>query len=1043
MIEYFARHPTIANLLMIGFLAVGLLAAPSLQRETFPRIEPSKVQISILYPGARPETVEEAICQRVEDAIDSVDDVEEVQCEAREGVATATVKVVEGGDLDRFFSDVKTEVDAISDFPDQAETPIVKQLGRTDFVASIAVAGPQTRPDLQAYALQIKDRLEAFGGIPKLEIKGFSDRQLRIEIPQATLRGYGLSLQDVASTIQRQNVDLPAGSIETRDGEILLRFADERRTVDALRDLVVITSVDGGRIRLSDIAVIEDRFEDEEVQILFDGAPAALIDISKSASDDLIETVERVEAFLALERQRAPPGVVLTIVNDGSDMVRERLNLLMENGAIGLVLVCLTTWLFFGFRYAFWISAGLPVAFMGGVAAMAALDYSINMMTMVGLLMVVGILMDDAIVISESIASKREAGAGPMEAAVAGAAEVAPGVLSSFMTTFCIFGSLAFIEGDIGQVLKVVPVVMIAVLAVSLVEAFLILPSHLGHALHRTGGDRGRVQQAVEGAVSGFRDNVVGALAERAVRARYATIGVAIGALLLAFTAMAGGLLKFSAFPELDGDTVEARILLPQGAPLARTQAIVADVLAAADRIDARFAPEQPEGRRLVLHRTVKFNENRDAYESGAHVATVSLDLLNSELRTIDNERFFALWRAEIGAAPDVISLKLAEPIIGPAGRAIDIRLIGDDLGELKSASQALQDWLNGYVGVVDVTDDLRLGKPEIAVRINDEGAVLGLRADTIADQIRAAFQGSKVDEIQVGAQSFEIDARLASVDRADLATLDNFVVTTPDGALAPLSSVATLETDRGFARINRFDGRRAVTVQGDVETRFANANEVVNDTFARFIPELLQRHPGVRVDLKGQNAEAGETQSSMMGGLLLGLIGVYLVLSFQLRSYVEPVVVMVLIPFAFIGAVVGHILLGIDFSMPSMLGFAALSGVVVNDSILLVNQIKEHHRPGAAVADVAPKATRARFRAILLTSLTTVAGLLPMLSETSLQAQVLIPLVASLAFGLMASTILVLFFVPAFYAVLDDFGATSLARERESLGDGASADAA
>ncbi|WP_285672815.1 efflux RND transporter permease subunit, partial [Paralimibaculum aggregatum] len=1033
MIGYFIRHPTLANLLMIAFLAVGAAMLPGLQRETFPRIEPSQVEISVLYPGARPETVEEAICQRLEDALDAVDDVHEITCEALEGMATATAEMREGAALDRFAADVKTEVEAIDDFPELAEAPIVKQLGRTDFVASVAITGALTRPDLKSLAEEIKRRMQAYGGIPKVAITGFSERQFRIEILDGTLRQYGLSLEEVAATIRRQNVDLPVGTIQARQGEILLRFADERRSVEALRDLVVIASPEGGQVRLSDIARIDDRFEQEEVKYLFDDEPAAFLEITKSAGDDLLVVVERIEAFLAEERQRAPPGVGLTLVQSSADIVLDRLTLLIENGAMGLVLVGLTMWLFFGARYAFWISAGLPVAFVGGIAAMAVLGYSLNMLTMVGLLIVVGILMDDAIVISESIASRREAGAAPMEAALEGVREVAPGVVSSFLTTLCVFGSLAFLKGDIGQVLRVVPVVMIAVLALSLVEAFLILPNHLGHALHAAGGGRGRVQRTVEAGMAWLRDRPVVGLATLAVRARYATLGLAVAALLLAVTAIAGGALKFSAFPDLDGDTLQARILLPQGTPLWRTEEVVADVVAAAERIDAALTPEQPGGQRLVRHTTVKFNVNDDAHETGAHVATVSLDLLSSESRSIDNQHFFARWRAETGRQADVISLKFAEPSLGPAGRAIEIRLSGEDLGELKAASEALKTWLESYRGVVDVLDDLRLGKPEIKIRINEEGLILGLRAQDIADQLRAAFFGSTVDEIQVDAESYEIDARLAGIDRDDVAALDGFVIVTPDGALAPLSSVASIERDRGFARINRIERRRTVTVEGDVDTRFANANEVIADTLARFVPGLAARHPGVTIGLEGQSAETATTQGSMMSGFVLGLVGVYLVLSFQFRSYVEPVIVMILIPFAFIGAVAGHLLMGVDFSMPSMLGFAALSGVVVNDSILLVNRIKLHHRPGATVAETAPEATRARFRAILLTSLTTIAGLFPLLLETSLQAQVLIPLVTSLAFGLLASTVLVLVVVPAFYAVLDDLGVTTLAAERRA----------
>ena len=877
--------------------------------------------------------------------------------------------------------------------------------------------------------------MKAFGGIPKIEVLGFSDRQLRIEVRDGLLRQFGLSLSGIADAIRKQNVDLPAGSVETQDGEILLRFDDERDNIDSLKDLIVISDPGGGQIRLGAIAEIDDRFEKDEVQIRFNGRPAALLQVTKTEQEDTLKVIDRINAFLEEERPQAPPGVTLTVVNDTASIVRDRLNLLLNNGAQGLALVFLVTWLFFGWRYAFWISMGLPVAFMGGIAVMALLGYSINMLTMVGLLIVVGLLMDDAIVISENIARHSEAGLPPADAATRGAQEVLPGVIASFLTTLCVFGSLAFLQGDIGQMLRVIPVVMIAVLAASLVEAFLILPHHLSHALEKGNPRGGWVQRKVSDGLSWVRENVVGVFCSLCVKARYLTAGLAFAALLLAVAAMATGVLKFSAFPELDGDTLEARILLPQGTPLQRTQSAVAQIEDAILRINERLSPEQPGGAPLLVNRTVKFNENTDAHEAGAHVATVSIDVLSSEVRTIDNEALMAEWRQETGTIPDVIALKFTEPSLGPAGRAIEIRLSGRDLEALKSASEELQAWLSRYEGVVGLMDDLRLGKPEIKIRMREEGVALGLRADEVSNQLRAAFFGTTVNELQVDTGGLEIDARLAREDRESRATLDNFVITMSDGAQVPLSAVATLREDRGYARVNRIDGRRTVTIEADVDTRLANANEIVNDTVKRFLPGFEERHPEIKVTIAGQNKEAGQTGASMITGFIIGLIGVYLVLSFQFRSYIEPVVVMILIPFAFIGAVVGHILMGLDFTMPSLLGFAALAGVVVNDSILLVHQIKEHHAPGSTVAQVAPRATKARFRAILLTSLTTIAGLFPLLAETSLQAQVLIPLVTSLAFGLIASTILVLFAVPAFYAILDDFGLTTLAEERERAG--------
>lgn len=1027
MIRYFSAHPTAANLMMLAFVISGLFAAPFLARETFPRVEPRRVEIQVINPGARAEDVEEAICQRIEDAVDGIDNVAEITCAAREGLARAVVEMWEGGDLDRFATDIRIEIDAITDFPAQAEDPVVKQLGRTDFVASVALTGAASKPDLKTFAEELKDRMLRFGGIPKVDIKGFSDHQIRIELPDAVIRQYGISISDVARAIQRQSLDLPSGGIQAVDREVLIRFADERKTADDFRDVVVLAGAGGGQIRLGDIARITDRFDLDEAKVLFNGRPAAILDITKTETQDTLSVIDAVNAFLEIERRTAPPGMEMVVVNDVSSIVRDRLNLLLSNGAQGLVLVVLILWLFFGFRYAFWVAVGLPVSFLGAVVLMVAVGYTINMLTMVGLLIVIGLLMDDAIVIAENIATKRRQGSPPLDAAIEGARQVLPGVFASFATTTCIFGSLAFLKGDIGQILRVVPVVMLFVLIVSLIEAFLILPNHLAHSLAKAGDEAPPVQQAVDRGLGWLRDHVVRPVATAAVEWRYLSAGIAVGLLLLAISMIAGGVLKFSAFPELDGNVMEARILLPQGTPLSRTEGVVRGVNDALERINERFTPDQPRGQALIEKVIVKYNENKSANESGPHVATITVDLLDSETRTIRIDDVISAWRAETGDLADVISVRFTEAQIGPAGLAFDIRLTGDDLDELKAAALELTDWLDGYPGTSNLTDDLRPGKPELRVRLKDGASTLGVDARQIADQMRAAFLGTTVSEIQRGAESYEIDVRIDPRNKDSLSDIDNFTISQSDGSLIPLSVVAVIENGRGFSRINRVNGQRTVTVQGDVDVTVANANEILTDTDKRFFPGLATRYPNVAVSLEGQNKEAEKTQQSMVGGFILGLIGVYLLLSFQFKSYVEPLIVMIIIPFALVGAVFGHMLLGLEFTMPSMLGFVALAGVVVNDSILLVEFIKHYHGETRSVAEAAPRASVARFRAIFLTSLTTIVGLLPLLSETSLQAQILIPLVTSLAFGLMATTVLVLFLVPAIYSILDDFGLANI----------------
>ncbi len=1027
MIRYFASHTTAGNLLMIAFIVAGLFAWPMLQRETFPRIEPRRVEVRVAYPGARPEDIEEAICQRIEDAVDGVTNVFEISCDATEGLGRAVIEMREGENFDRFTADVKTEIEAVDDFPEESETPTIRQLGRTDFVASIAVTGPTKKPDLKAYAEALKEKLLRWGGIPKVDVIGFSDHQIRVELRDAALRQFGLSVADIAGAIERQSLDLPAGSLLATNRQILVRYADERKTVDAFRDLVVVSAASGGQIRLGDIATITDRFELDEEKITFNGKPAAILDVTKTENEDTLDVIDAVNAFLERERKIVPPGVSLVVTNDASSIVRDRLALLVSNGGQGLLLVFVTLWLFFGARYSFWVAMGLPVSFLGAIAVMSMVGYSINMLTMAGLLIVIGLLMDDAIVIAENVATQRGQGKSPEDAAVDGARQVLPSVFASFATTTCIFGSLAFLEGDIGAVLRVVPVVMLLVLIVSLVEAFWILPNHLMHVLAHDGAEQGRIQSKVDDAIGWIRDRVVAPLATLAVEWRYLTLGCAVGLLLLTVAIVAGGFLKFAAFPELDGNVLEARILLAQGTPLAKTEKVVARVGAALGRVNERMAKDQPGGQDLVRNVAVAYNENVDAYESGSHVATVTVDILDSETRTVRIDDVIAAWRTEIGEIADVIFIKFTEPAAGPGGLAIEIRFDGLDFRGLKRASLDLQNWLNRYVGVINVTDDLRAGKPEVRVRLKDGASTLGIDGRMIADQLRSAFQGVTVREIQRAGEAFEIDVRLDLRDRDSRADLDDFSIAMADGQLVPLIAVADLSEDRGFARINRIDRRRTVTIQGDVDVRYANANEVLAATAAEFFPDLRKRYPSIGISVEGSEKEGKTTQASMIRGFVLGLIGVYLLLSLQFRSYAEPIVVMAVIPFAFIGVVAGHLLLGIDFTMPSVLGFVALAGVVVNDSILLVNFTKHYHGETKSVAAAAPLASQARFRAILLTSLTTIVGLLPMLFETSLQAQVLIPLVASLAFGLLASTVLVLLLVPAAYAVLDDIGLARL----------------
>jgi len=1024
VIAWFVRHPTAANLLMAAIMILGLTAVPGLQRETFPEIRNDKIEIRIPYRGATPDEVEDAVCRRLEDALEGISELDELRCDAREGIGTATAVMREGSDMARFLDDVKSDVDAIDDFPDQTEPPIITELGRTEAVVSVAVTGPEDPVALKAYAEDIKDRLLALNEVAEVTVSGFSDHHIRIEIPAWRLRQYGLSANQVADALRRHSVGSPAGRLEGDSEDLLLRFDDQRKHADAFRDLVVISGATGAAIRLGEIAAISDRFDRDEDAIRFNGRRAAMLDIAKTRAQDVLVVLATVKDFLAAERERAPTGITLTLTQDRASVVQDRLDLLVRNGTQGLLLVFLVLWLFFGIRYSLWVTLGLPISFLGALFVLPIVGVTINMISMVGLLIGIGLLMDDAIVIAENIAARLSQGDAPMHAAIAGAKQVLPGVLSSFATTFLIFGSLVFITGEIGQILRIMPLVLILVISVSLVEAFFILPNHLGHSLaHMKRSAPSSFRAAFERGFERFCEKRFGPWLDRAVDYRYLTLGLILMLLILALAMPAGGKLKFMPFPDLDGDLVEARVLLPQGTPLARTKQVVERLTSALDRVNRHFKSRQPEGQDLVRNRAVIFGQNPDAYENGPHVARVVADLLSAELRDAPLDEFLNLWREEIGQLADVISVKFTEPAIGPGGRAIDLRLLGYDLDRLKAASTELQEWLLGLAGVLNLSDDLRPGKREYRLHLKPSAGVLGLDAKAVADQIRGAFQGIKVDEFPVGPESYEVNLRLVAADRTGPESLEELPIIGPDGALIPLSVVADIEEVRSWARIHRINGQRAVSIQGDIDRSLANTQELLTLADSEFVPRLLERYPELSFEEEGQGKEAAETSVSIGRNVLLGLIGVYMLLALQFRGYLAPITVMLVIPTALIGVVFGHLALGLDLTLPSIVGMASLFGVVVNDSILLVFFIRAARAQGISVPQAAKQAGRERFRPILLTSISTIAGLTPLLLEKSLQAQILIPLAASLAFGLATATLAALFLVPAVYAILDDFG--------------------
>jgi hydrophobic/amphiphilic exporter-1 (mainly G- bacteria), HAE1 family len=1024
VIKYFAQHPTAANMLMAAIIIVGIATLPKLQRDTFPVIPPTEVEIRVIYPGATPAEVEDTICQRIEDVLDGVSELNEVRCDARENLAIAVAQMHESADMGEFYDDIKSQIETISTFPEKVEAPTIVKLERTAQVASVAITGNMTPLNLKAFAEKVKERIKRDKRIAQVRVLGFSDQDIAIEIRSEALRRYGLGMSDVAAALERQSLDLPAGIMETKDGDLIVRFSGQRRTPLEFKNVIVLSGRTGGQVLLGDIATIHKIFDRPENKILFNGQRAAILDISKTANQDSLLVMEAIKQNLERERKLAPKGVAFEISQDVTSNIRDRLRILLVNGGQGLVLVFLSMLVFFGFRFSFWVTMGLPVSFLGAVFAMHTLGYTINMMTMVGLLVATGLLMDDAIVISENVAANIRKGKNALAAAVDGTLQVMPGVLSSFATTIMIVGPLAFLSGRIGAVLKFLPAVLLITLVISLIEAFLILPAHLRHSFdHMEKTERSRFHKWFDDRFEYFKENVFGPLVDRVVRAPYLIVGILLAIAMISFSAIPSGFLKFRAFPALESDVIQARILLPQGTPLARTEEVVNRVSSALKKLNKEFSVRQEGGRNLVKNVSVLFNTNVDAFESGSHLATISADLLRAEERSGTVDEMLNRWRELVGDVPDVLSLKFTDKERGVAGKAIDIRLHGSQLKQLKNASFELQNWLKSFKGVQDVSDDLRPGKPELQISLRAGAGSMGITARAIANEVRGALQGSTNIDVQLGKEALDVTVRLAETDRNSLEDLRYLTVRSAEGRLVPLSAVADISQTRGFARINRINGARTVTVQGKLDTEIANARELMGITKKKFLPKLKKKYPGLRFSFQGQGKESSKTGGSLTTNIMIGIIGIFLILSFQFRSYVQPIAVMLAIPMGFIGVVFGHLAMGLDLTMPSLVGFATLAGVVVNDNILLVNFIKGRLSEGLAVVEAARLAARERLRAILLTSLTSIAGLLPLLSETSTQAQFLIPLVASLAFGLLTATVLALVFVPAFFVILDDVG--------------------
>lgn len=1016
MIRYFTRHPNASNLVLLLGLVLGIMAIQTMERETFPEFAATKVSVSVLYPGASAADVDEQICLELDDALSGVDNLEDLECLSVDGRATATLEMAATADIGQFYNDISSISSSLNALPSTAEPPAVSIAGQTDLIALLAVSGIDSTDGLVRYADVLANKLAALSSVAAANVSGISATELRISFNQAAMRRYGLSAGDVTDAIAARSLRAPVGSVATENRDITLRFSDARRSIQSLENLTIVQNATGGFVRLSDIGTVALVEESPEVRSFIDGQRAAIIQITKNKDDDAINAFEQVEALLVAERQKFPDPFKIQVTNNMTEIVEDRINLVVKNTVMGLVLVIAVMMMFFSLKEAIWISMALPFSFLTALFFMNLVGVTINMISLIALLIAVGLIMDDSIVIADNIAKWR-AKASPKEAAQKGVSEVFQGVFSSFLTTACVFGPLMFLPGEFGSILKVIPIVLLITLAISLVEAFLILPNHLSHV---SGDPTANDHRFAPRMVERFKLRVVLPTVRFLLDWRYATVGSVFAILLICIGLIANGTVKIIGFPSSEGDTIEVRLALSSGLPLARTEATVAQLVAALERVDAAYTPNTTGQKPLVERTLVRFAANADVKDNGAHTATITVDLLSSDQRNVAADDVLAMWRDEAGPIPDLVQSNYTQTETGPGGSDLSVELSGRDLPELEAAAGALLGQLTVRDDVVEAYQDFYGGRPEINLSLNEYAYTVGLTPQLVVKQLRAAFSGTETDSFKLGITGRNVRVELANTVLS-MTDLESFPVTLQNGKQVGLSTIADILQSTTYTQITRKNGKALAHVIGKINNDTQTATGIGEIVLADIAPELERLYPSVSVSIGGASEETSNSMVSIVSSLLLGLIGVYMILAFQFHSYSLPLIVMLTIPFALIGTILGHLGLGMNLSMPSLIGFASLAGVVVNNAILFLTFFESHIENGD-YETAAVDAVSHRFRPVLLSSTTTFVGLLPIIFETSPQAQTLVPLVVAVAFGLLASFVLVVFVFPSALAIFFDF---------------------
>ncbi|MEM7618279.1 MAG: efflux RND transporter permease subunit [Pseudomonadota bacterium] len=1027
LVAWFADNKAAANIMMIFFILAGIGSISTMVRETFPTIDPKIINVTIPYPGATPEDVESGITRRVEEAVVGIQGVSRVESNAQESIGVITIELEDFVNGEEVLNEVETEISALQDFPPEnaEEITIVKVKPRSD-VMTLVLYGDAPPIAIRDWAEIMKDQILGLPEVTLVDIEGTPDREISIEVAEENLRKYNLTIGEIAQIVRNFSIDIPAGTLQTGASEILVRVNERRYLGSQFGNIVIRSNQDGSLLRLSDIAIIKDGFEDVDVMNQYNGQNAVFIDISRSSSQDTLTIEQQVKDYT--KTVELPADINLAIWKNETIILKERISLLARNAILGYILVFIALLLFLDLRLAFWTSLGIPISFLGGIFIASLLGVTINMISLFALIVVLGIVVDDAIVSGESIFHEQETGKSKFPT-LAGIKSVQAPVTIGVLTTIAAFSPLIFSTGVLGQILKPIPIIVICVLILSLIEAFLILPAHLSDSKRWSMGLLSFLRGKVTAGLNWTVDNIILKMAEVFIAGRYVFVLIVFSFVFFAFYQLGSGNMKFIFFPQIESDEIRVNLEMPVGTNFTTTKYYTDQITSSFEKLAEEY--EEQNGGKLYKNIStsigLSFGDRGGPASTASsaissHLSEITVELTNANNRTIGARDISRQWREKVPEIPQVKNLTFESSLVS-AGADINIELSHRNSDILERASEELKLNMQSMDTLTEVVDSLEPGKKEFIYELTDTGLAAGLTPADIGLQLRDLFRGRSVDRIQRGSNEIEIFVRYPENLRENLSTLEQIRIRLPNGERAPITALAQIEESYSPSVIKRVDGRKIVSITADVTNADVSPDQAIKEIKETYYAPLKEKYPLLNFALAGQNKDQQDDLATLGKNMLIALMIIFVLLTSQLRSYAKPFIIMLTIPLGIAGAIYGHMLLGHNLSFISLFGMVALTGVVINDSVVLVdyyNKMRDEH-PNKAVVDMALLALKRRFRPILLTTLTTSLGLFPMLLETSLQAQFIIPMAISLACGIIFASALLIFFIPVLLVIFNE----------------------